>query len=68
MSSNAPCVVDDGGITAKACSDLAQGRHGFAGPEFAPAVDAAVATAEAELGDGATLDALVRLALKRAAK
>lgn len=30
--------------------------------------NAAVATAEAELGDGATLDALVRLALKRAAK
>jgi Holliday junction DNA helicase RuvA len=29
---------------------------------------AAVATAEAELGEGATLDALVRLALKRAAR
>lgn len=36
---------------------------------FKPAeANAAVASAEAELGDGATLDALVRLALKRAAK
>ena len=50
------------GLTADAVSALT-------GLGFKPAeANAAVAAAEAELGDGATLDALVRLALKKAAK
>lgn len=50
------------GLTADAVSALT-------GLGFKPAeANAAVAAAEAELGDDATLDALVRLALKRAAK
>lgn len=50
------------GLTADAVSALT-------GLGFKPAeANAAVTAAEAELGDGATLDALVRLALKKAAK
>lgn len=50
------------GLTADAVSALT-------GLGFKPAeANAAVAAAEAELGDSATLDALVRLALKKAAK
>lgn len=51
-----------GGFAADAVSALA--NLGFRPAE----AGAAVAAAEAELGEGATLDALVRLALKKAAK
>jgi Holliday junction DNA helicase RuvA len=51
-----------GGLAADAVSALA--NLGFRPAE----AGAAVAAAEAELGTGATLDALVRLALKKAAK
>ena len=51
-----------GGIAADAVSALM--NLGFKPVE----AGAAVAAAEAELGDGATLDALVRLALKKAAR
>ncbi len=54
--------VAAGGIAADAVSALT-------GLGFKPGeAGAAVASAEAELGDGATLDALVRLALKKAAR
>jgi Holliday junction DNA helicase RuvA len=51
-----------GGVAADAVSALV--NLGFRPAE----AGAAVAAAEAELGDGATLDALVRLALKKAAR
>lgn len=51
-----------GGVAADAVSALA--NLGFRPAE----AGAAVAAAEAELGEGATLDALVRLALKKAAR
>jgi holliday junction DNA helicase RuvA len=51
-----------GSASADAVSAL--GNLGFKPGE----ANAAVASAEAELGDGATLDALVRLALKKAAR
>lgn len=51
-----------GGLAADAISALAS--LGFKPAE----ASAAVAAAESELGDGATLDALVRLALRKAAK
>jgi holliday junction DNA helicase RuvA len=51
-----------GGVAADAVSAL--GNLGFKPGE----AGAAVAAAEAELGGGATLDALVRLALKKAAR
>lgn len=51
-----------GGLAADAISALAS--LGFKPAE----ASTAVATAESELGDGATLDALVRLALRKAAK
>jgi Holliday junction DNA helicase RuvA len=51
-----------GGFAADAVSALA--NLGFRPAE----ASAAVAAAEAELGEGATLDALVRLALKKAAR
>ena len=54
--------VAAGGVSADAVSALT--GLGFKSHE----AGAAVAAAEAELGDGATLDALVRLALKKAAK
>ncbi len=51
-----------GGVTADAVSALT-------GLGFKPAeASAAVASAEAELGDGAALDALIRVALKKAAR
>jgi holliday junction DNA helicase RuvA len=54
--------VAAGGIAADAVSALT-------GLGFKPGeAGAAVASAEAELGDGATLDSLVRLALKKAAR
>jgi Holliday junction DNA helicase RuvA len=54
--------VGTGGLAADAVSALT-------GLGFKPMeASAAVAGAEAELGDGATLDALVRLALKKAAR
>lgn len=54
--------VAAGGLAADAVSALT-------GLGFKPMeANAAVASAEAELGDAATLDALVRLALKKAAK
>ncbi len=47
----------------------ADAASALTGLGFKPAeANAAVASAEAELGDGATLDALVRMALKKAAK
>jgi Holliday junction DNA helicase RuvA len=47
----------------------ADAASALTGLGFKPAeANAAVAAAEAELGDGATLDALVRMALKKAAK
>ncbi len=54
--------VAAGGVSADAVSALT--GLGFKSHD----AGAAVAAAEAELGDGATLDALVRLALKKAAK
>jgi Holliday junction DNA helicase RuvA len=54
--------VAAGGVSADAVSALT--GLGFKSHE----AGAAVAAAEAELSDGATLDALVRLALKKAAK
>jgi Holliday junction DNA helicase RuvA len=50
-------------------ADAADAASALTGLGFKPAeANAAVAAAEAELGDGATLDALVRMALKKAAK
>ncbi|OYW84482.1 MAG: Holliday junction branch migration protein RuvA [Sphingobium sp. 32-64-5] len=55
-------AVPAGGLSADAISALTS--LGFRPGE----ASAAVAVAESELGDGASLDALVRLALKKAAK
>lgn len=55
-------VLPSGGLAADALSALQ--NLGFKPAE----ASSAVAAAEAELGDGATLDALVRLALRKAAK
>lgn len=55
-------VPPSGGLAADALSALQ--NLGFKPVE----ASSAVAAAEAELGDGATLDALVRLALRKAAK
>ncbi len=58
-----------GTAPAAVAGHAADAVSALTGLGFKPAeANAAVATAEAELGDGATLDALVRLALKRAAK
>lgn len=58
-----------GTTLAAVAGHAADAVSALTGLGFKPAeANAAVATAEAELGDGATLDALVRLALKRAAK
>ncbi|RXR27603.1 Holliday junction branch migration protein RuvA [Sphingobium fluviale] len=62
MAPGAGGVAPAGGIAADALSALT-------GLGFKPyEASAAVAAAEAELGEGATLDALVRLALRKAAK
>lgn len=54
---------------APAGSLVSDAASALTGLGFRPAeASAAVAAAEAELGDGASLDALVRLALKKAAK
>lgn len=58
----APVTVAKGGTAADALSALA--NLGFRPAEASAAVGAAVE----ELGDGATLDAVVRLALRKAAK
>jgi Holliday junction DNA helicase RuvA len=66
-----------GGVTLGAAGSLPKATGGLSGDAvsalsnlgFKPGeAGAAVAAAEAELGDGATLDALVRLALKKAAR
>ena len=66
-----------GGVTLGAAGSLPKAAAGAAADAvsalanlgFKPAeAGAAVAAAEAELGDGASLDALVRLALKKAAR
>jgi Holliday junction DNA helicase RuvA len=62
LSNAGAAPVAAGGVSADAVSALT--GLGFKSHE----AGAAVAAAEAELGDGATLDALVRLALKKAAK
>jgi Holliday junction DNA helicase RuvA len=58
----APVAAAKGGAVSDALSALA--NLGFRPGE----ASAAVAAAAEELGDGATLDALVRLALRKAAK
>lgn len=58
----APATVAKGGTAADALSALA--NLGFRPAEASAAVGAAIE----ELGDGATLDAVVRLALRKAAK
>jgi len=56
-------------MAAPAGSLAADAMSALAGLGFKPGeASAAVAAAESELGDGATLDALVRLALRKAAK
>lgn len=58
-----------GATPVAAAGHAADAVSALTGLGFKPAeANAAVAAAEAELGDGATLDALVRLALKKAAK
>ena len=61
-SSTAGVAIPGGGHQADAMAALT--GLGFKSAE----ASAAVSAADAELGDGATLDALVRLALKKAAK
>ena len=56
-------------VVAPGSSHSADAVSALTGLGFKPAeASAAVAAAEGELGDGASLDALVRLALKKAAK
>jgi len=62
LGGSAPPAAQPAGIAADAASALV--NLGFRPAE----ASAAVAKAEAELGPGATLDALVRLALKKAAR
>lgn len=58
-----------GGLSAPASSAAGDALSALANLGFKPAeASAAVAAAEEELGAGATLDALVRLALRKAAK
>jgi Holliday junction DNA helicase RuvA len=58
-----------GAAPVAATGYAADAASALTGLGFKPAeANAAVAAAEAELGDGATLDALVRMALKKAAK
>lgn len=57
------------GAATPAVGHAADAASALTGLGFKPGeASAAVAAAESELGDGATLDALVRLALKKAAK
>ena len=58
-----------GAAPVAATGHAADAASALTGLGFKPAeANAAVAAAEAELGDGATFDALVRMALKKAAK
>jgi Holliday junction DNA helicase RuvA len=58
-----------GAAPVAATGHAADAASALTGLGFKPAeANAAVVAAEAELGDGATLDALVRMALKKAAK
>jgi holliday junction DNA helicase RuvA len=58
-----------GSVPVAAAGNAADAVSALTGLGFKPGeANAAVASAEAELGEGATLDALVRLALKKAAK
>jgi Holliday junction DNA helicase RuvA len=58
-----------GAAPVAATGHAADAASALTGLGFKPAeANAAVAAAEAELGDGATLDTLVRMALKKAAK
>lgn len=65
-----PLPVGGAAVAAAPAGSLASdAASALTGLGFRPAeASAAVAAAEAELGDGASLDALVRLALKKAAK
>ncbi|MEO9468080.1 Holliday junction branch migration protein RuvA [Parasphingorhabdus sp.] len=61
--------IAGGGTVAAASSNSADAVSALLNLGFKPAdASAAVAAADAEAGEGATLDALVRLALKKAAK
>ena len=58
-----------GGAAVPASSNSTDAVSALLNLGFKPAeANAAVAAAETEAGDGASLDALVRLALKKAAK
>ena len=62
-------VAGAGGVVHAPSSNSADAVSALQNLGFKPAdVSAAVAAADAEVGDGATLDALVRLALKKAAR
>lgn len=62
-------AIGTAGAAPVAAGHAADAVSALTGLGFKPAeANAAVAAAEAELGNGATLDALVRLALKKAAK
>ncbi|WP_323798886.1 Holliday junction branch migration protein RuvA [Parasphingorhabdus sp.] len=62
-------VVGAGGVVHAPSSNSADAVSALQNLGFKPAdASAAVAAADAEAGDGATLDALVRLALKKAAR
>ena len=62
-------AIGAAGAAPVAAGHAADAVSALTGLGFKPAeANAAVAAAEAELGNGATLDALVRLALKKAAK
>ena len=62
-------IEGDGGVIHAPSSNSADAVSALQNLGFKPAqASAAVAAADAEAGDGVTLDALVRLALKKAAK
>ena len=62
-------VIGAGGVVHAPSSNSADAVSALQNLGFKPAdASAAVAAADAEAGDGATLDALVRLALKKAAR
>ena len=64
-----PLATGGGAVPLPAGSHAADAMSALANLGFKPAeASTAVAAAEAELGEGATLDALVRLALRKAAK
>lgn len=62
-------VTGAGGVVHAPSTNSADAVSALQNLGFKPAdASAAVAAADAEAGDGATLDALVRLALKKAAR